>query len=184
MRLRSAPPSVRHVTLLSQLPPEGASIAELARRLGVSAPTAHQWVHELVAMGVVTVESDPHSARSKLVRLTEGRCPAPRGDDADTGRARSLARRARRCGYRHSTTGRTGETMGISGIGGSRTPRPLHPLTPLVPGRSDQSLPWQQAARPPHADRMTGPAGTGRTVRRWNLYGIPAAPAAVRAAAG
>lgn len=62
--------SAAHVTLLSQLPSEGASIAELARRLGVSAPTAHQWVHELVAMGVLTVESDPHSARSKLVRLT------------------------------------------------------------------------------------------------------------------
>ncbi|MDO0932908.1 MarR family winged helix-turn-helix transcriptional regulator [Streptomyces sp. DG2A-72] len=62
--------SAAHVTLLSQLPSEGASIAELARRLGVSAPTAHQWVHELVALGVVTVESDPHSARSKLVLLT------------------------------------------------------------------------------------------------------------------
>lgn len=62
--------SAAHVTLLSQLPSEGASIAELARRLGVSAPTAHQWVHELVALGVVTVESDPRSARSKLVRLT------------------------------------------------------------------------------------------------------------------
>lgn len=58
------------MTLLSQLPPEGASIAELARRLGVSAPTAHQWVHELVALGVVTVESDPRSARSKLVLLS------------------------------------------------------------------------------------------------------------------
>lgn len=62
--------SAAHVTLLSQLPSEGASIAELARRLGVSAPTAHQWVHELVAVGAVTVESDPRSARSKLVRLT------------------------------------------------------------------------------------------------------------------
>jgi DNA-binding MarR family transcriptional regulator len=62
--------SAAHVTLLSQLPSEGASIAELARRLGVSAPTAHQWVHELVAAGVVTVESDPRSARSKLVRLS------------------------------------------------------------------------------------------------------------------
>jgi DNA-binding MarR family transcriptional regulator len=62
--------SAAHVTLLSQLPPEGVSIAELARRLGVSAPTAHQWVHELAAMGVATVESDPRSTRSKLVRLT------------------------------------------------------------------------------------------------------------------
>ncbi|WP_171115750.1 MULTISPECIES: MarR family winged helix-turn-helix transcriptional regulator [Streptomyces] len=62
--------SAAHVTLLSQLPSEGVSIAELARRLGVSAPTAHQWVHELVALDVVTVESDPHSARSKRVLLT------------------------------------------------------------------------------------------------------------------
>ncbi|MFE7897254.1 MarR family winged helix-turn-helix transcriptional regulator [Streptomyces sp. NPDC057424] len=62
--------SAAHVTLLSQLPSEGASIAELARRLGVSAPTAHQWVHELVAAGVLTVESDPRSARSKLVLLS------------------------------------------------------------------------------------------------------------------
>jgi len=62
--------SAAHVTLLSQLPSEGTSIAELARRLGVSAPTAHQWVHELVAAGVLTVENDPRSARSKLVRLT------------------------------------------------------------------------------------------------------------------
>ncbi|MEU0722823.1 MarR family transcriptional regulator [Streptomyces sp. NPDC006140] len=62
--------SAAHVTLLSQLPSEGASIAELSRRLGVSAPTAHQWVHELAAMGFATVESDPRSARSKLVRLS------------------------------------------------------------------------------------------------------------------
>jgi DNA-binding MarR family transcriptional regulator len=62
--------SAAHVTLLSQLPSEGASIAELARRLGVSAPTAHQWVHELVAAGVVTLERDPRSARSKLVLLS------------------------------------------------------------------------------------------------------------------
>lgn len=62
--------SAAHVTLLSQLPSEGTSIAELARRLGVSAPTAHQWVHELVALGALTVENDPRSARSKLVLLS------------------------------------------------------------------------------------------------------------------
>ena len=62
--------SAAHATLLHQLPSEGASIAELARRLGVSAPTAHQWVHELVAVGLVSVESDPQSARSKVVRLS------------------------------------------------------------------------------------------------------------------
>jgi DNA-binding MarR family transcriptional regulator len=60
-----------HATLLSQLPVEGTSIAELARRLGVSPPTAHQWVHELAAMDIVTVESRASSARTKVVRLTE-----------------------------------------------------------------------------------------------------------------
>jgi DNA-binding MarR family transcriptional regulator len=63
--------SPAQVTLLSQLPMEGTSIAELARRLGVSPPTAHQWVHELAAMDIVTVETRASSARTKLVRLTE-----------------------------------------------------------------------------------------------------------------
>jgi DNA-binding MarR family transcriptional regulator len=63
--------SATHLTLLSQLPSEGASIAELARRLGVSSPTAHQWVHELAALDVVAVETHPAIARAKLVRLTE-----------------------------------------------------------------------------------------------------------------
>jgi DNA-binding MarR family transcriptional regulator len=63
--------SPAQVTLLSQLPLEGTSIAELARRLGVSPPTAHQWVHELAAMDIVTVETRASSARTKLVRLTE-----------------------------------------------------------------------------------------------------------------
>jgi DNA-binding MarR family transcriptional regulator len=63
--------SSAHLTLLSQLPTQGASIAELARRLGVSSPTTHQWVHELAALDVVTVGPHPSSARSRLVRLTE-----------------------------------------------------------------------------------------------------------------
>jgi DNA-binding MarR family transcriptional regulator len=63
--------SPAQVTLLSQLPLEGTSIAELARRLGVSSPTAHQWVHELAARDIVTVETRASSARTKLVRLTE-----------------------------------------------------------------------------------------------------------------
>ncbi len=74
--------------------------------------------------------------------------------------------------------------MGISGIDGSGTPQPFHALTLSAPGHSGRPLPGQQAARPPHADRMTGPAGTRRTVRRWNVYGIPAAPAAARATVG
>lgn len=62
--------SPAQATLLSQLPPEGASIAELARRLGVSAPTAHQWVHQLAAKDILAVEASSGSGRDKLVRLT------------------------------------------------------------------------------------------------------------------
>lgn len=67
----SAAISPAQATLLSQLPVDGASIAELARRLGVSSPTAHQWVHELAARDIVTVDASAGSARDKLVRLTE-----------------------------------------------------------------------------------------------------------------
>jgi DNA-binding MarR family transcriptional regulator len=63
--------SPAHVTLLSQLPDEGITIAGLARRLGVSSPTAHQWVHELVTTGNLTVSAHPSSSRAKIVRLTE-----------------------------------------------------------------------------------------------------------------
>jgi DNA-binding MarR family transcriptional regulator len=63
--------SPAQMTLLSQLPSEGASIAELARRLGVSAPTTHQWVHELAALDILAIEARAGSARDKLVRLTE-----------------------------------------------------------------------------------------------------------------
>jgi DNA-binding MarR family transcriptional regulator len=63
--------SPAQVTLLSQLPADGASIAELARRLGVSSPTAHQWVHDLADRDIVSVENRAGSARDKLVRLTE-----------------------------------------------------------------------------------------------------------------
>jgi DNA-binding MarR family transcriptional regulator len=63
--------SPAQATLLSQLPLDGTSIADLARRVGVSSPTAHQWVHELVARDIVTVDASAGSARDKLVRLTE-----------------------------------------------------------------------------------------------------------------
>lgn len=63
-----------HITLLSQLPDAGLPSAELARRLGVRAPTAHQWVRELVDLGVLSVDPAPGSRRDKLVTLTaEGR---------------------------------------------------------------------------------------------------------------
>lgn len=59
-----------HITLLSQLPDAGLPSAELARRLDVAAPTAHQWVRELVDLGILSVDPAPGSRREKLVTLT------------------------------------------------------------------------------------------------------------------
>jgi DNA-binding MarR family transcriptional regulator len=57
-------------TLLSQLDPDGVSMADLARLIGVSTPAIHQMVHQLVALGLVEVVPNPRSGRSKLVVLT------------------------------------------------------------------------------------------------------------------
>ncbi|WP_420362110.1 MarR family winged helix-turn-helix transcriptional regulator [Curtobacterium aetherium] len=59
-----------HVTLLSQLPDEGTSGARLARRLGVRPPTVHQWVQELVHLGVLEVVDEQGSRRERTIRLT------------------------------------------------------------------------------------------------------------------
>ncbi|GAB2848541.1 hypothetical protein GCM10027074_14110 [Streptomyces deserti] len=49
---------------------EGTTVAELARRLGVTRQTAHQAVHGLLAMGLLEQVPDPSSARSRLIRIT------------------------------------------------------------------------------------------------------------------
>jgi DNA-binding MarR family transcriptional regulator len=59
-----------HVTLLSQLPDEGTTAAELARRLGVRPPTVHQWVRELDELGILEVVDVPGSRRERRVQLT------------------------------------------------------------------------------------------------------------------
>ncbi|CAL9355125.1 hypothetical protein SUDANB6_00548 [Streptomyces sp. enrichment culture] len=49
---------------------EGTTVAELARRLGVTRQTAHQAVHGLLALGLLEQVPDPASARSRLIRIT------------------------------------------------------------------------------------------------------------------
>ncbi|WP_157182828.1 MarR family winged helix-turn-helix transcriptional regulator [Sciscionella marina] len=63
--------SPANVTLLSQLDPDGMPMSELARLIGISTPAIHQMVHRLVTLGLLEVTPDPHSARSKLVVLTQ-----------------------------------------------------------------------------------------------------------------
>ncbi|OKI85385.1 MarR family winged helix-turn-helix transcriptional regulator [Streptomyces sp. CB02414] len=49
---------------------EGTTVAELARRLGVTRQTAHQAVHGLLTLGLLEQVPDPASARSRLIRIT------------------------------------------------------------------------------------------------------------------
>jgi DNA-binding MarR family transcriptional regulator len=52
------------------LDPEGTTVAELARRLGVTRQTAHQAVHVLVDLDLLEQVPDPSSARNRLIRIT------------------------------------------------------------------------------------------------------------------
>ncbi|MEV5518600.1 MarR family transcriptional regulator [Streptomyces flaveolus] len=49
---------------------DGTTVAELARRLGVTRQTAHQAVHGLLALGLLEQVPDPSSARNRLIRIT------------------------------------------------------------------------------------------------------------------
>lgn len=65
------PPQVQ---LFAQLDEDGTTVAELARRMGVTRQTVHQAVHALVAAGLLEQVPDPSSARQRLIRRTaEGR---------------------------------------------------------------------------------------------------------------
>lgn len=56
--------------LFAALDEEGTTVAELARRMGVTRQTAHQAVHALVASGLLEQLPDPDSARRRLIRRT------------------------------------------------------------------------------------------------------------------
>ncbi|WP_121745736.1 MarR family winged helix-turn-helix transcriptional regulator [Streptomyces sp. E2N166] len=56
--------------IFALLDAEGTTVAELARRLGVTRQTAHQAVHGLLALGLLEQVPDPSSARNRLIRIT------------------------------------------------------------------------------------------------------------------
>ncbi|MET9494747.1 MarR family winged helix-turn-helix transcriptional regulator [Streptomyces sp. NPDC006552] len=65
------PPQVQ---LFAALDEDGTTVAELARRTGVTRQTVHQAVHSLVAAGLLEQVPHPASARQRLIRRTpEGR---------------------------------------------------------------------------------------------------------------
>ncbi|MER7516515.1 MarR family transcriptional regulator [Streptomyces sp. NPDC126499] len=67
------PVTVGQAAVFAALDEDGTTIAELARRMGVTRQTAHQAVHALIGMGLLEQAPDPASARSRLIRpTTEG----------------------------------------------------------------------------------------------------------------
>ncbi|NSC24732.1 winged helix-turn-helix transcriptional regulator [Streptomyces albus subsp. chlorinus] len=64
------PVSPAQAQLFAVLGEEGATVAELARRMGVTRQTAHQAVHGLVDAGLLERVPDPASARQRLIRRT------------------------------------------------------------------------------------------------------------------
>ncbi|MEB3966081.1 MarR family transcriptional regulator, partial [Streptomyces kunmingensis] len=69
-----APVTPPQVQLFAALDEDGTTVAELARRMGVTRQTVHQAVHALVGAGLLEQIPDPSSARQRLIRRTaEGR---------------------------------------------------------------------------------------------------------------
>ncbi|WP_380168669.1 MarR family winged helix-turn-helix transcriptional regulator [Jannaschia sp. R86511] len=56
--------------LFAALGPDGASVAELARRVGVTRQSMHSAVADLVGHGVLATRSDARDARAVVVTLT------------------------------------------------------------------------------------------------------------------
>lgn len=56
--------------VFASLDPEGTTVSDLARRIGVTRQSAHQAVHGLVALGLLEQVPDPASARTRLIRVT------------------------------------------------------------------------------------------------------------------
>ncbi|AIJ24528.1 MarR family winged helix-turn-helix transcriptional regulator [Amycolatopsis methanolica] len=69
-RAGAAPVSATQVGLFAVLDPDGTTVSELARRMGVTRQTAHQAVQALTRLGLLEQAPDPSSGRQRLVRRT------------------------------------------------------------------------------------------------------------------
>jgi len=65
-----APLRSSHFRVLSQVPPEGITITELADRLGMTKQGCGQFVTGMVELGLVANGADPGDRRVRLVTLT------------------------------------------------------------------------------------------------------------------
>jgi DNA-binding MarR family transcriptional regulator len=104
-----------HGIVMPFVPPEGASIGELARRAKVRRQTMAQSVERLLASGYVERSPDPHDARATVVRLgPKGR--ALRREAVEAGR-RLEAAWARELGQDEFEAVRTGLQRLLGTIG-------------------------------------------------------------------
>ncbi|MFG2321456.1 MarR family winged helix-turn-helix transcriptional regulator [Streptomyces sp. NPDC048568] len=67
----AVPVSPTQAQLFAVLDDKGATVSELARRMGVTRQTAHQAVHGLITAGLLDQVADPDSLRQRLIRRTE-----------------------------------------------------------------------------------------------------------------
>ncbi|MFZ3554801.1 MarR family winged helix-turn-helix transcriptional regulator [Streptomyces sp. BH055] len=89
-----APISPTQVQLFAMLDADGTTVAELARRMGVTRQTVHQAVRTLIEDGLLQQVPDPASARQRLVRRTaQGRRAHERARRALDGLETRLAER-------------------------------------------------------------------------------------------
>lgn len=65
------PVTVGQQAVFAALDPEGTTVAELSRRMGVTRQTAHQAVQSLIRLGLLEQSPDPASARRLLTVMTE-----------------------------------------------------------------------------------------------------------------
>ncbi|GGZ24046.1 MarR family winged helix-turn-helix transcriptional regulator [Streptomyces nitrosporeus] len=84
------PITATQAAVFAALDADGASISELARRMGVTRQTAHQAVHSLIGMGLLEQTPDPASARSSVVRRTEQGARTHRRAEAMLARAEEI----------------------------------------------------------------------------------------------
>ncbi|MET7389503.1 MarR family winged helix-turn-helix transcriptional regulator [Streptomyces sp. NPDC005529] len=88
------PVTATQLHVFTVLDEQGTTVAELARRMGVTRQTAHQAVHSLIAVGLLEQTPDPESARRRLIRRTpKGRTAHERAEAMVGQLERALAAR-------------------------------------------------------------------------------------------
>lgn len=88
------PVTATQLHVFTVLDDQGTTVAELARRMGVTRQTAHQAVHSLIALDLLEQTPDPGSARRRLiVRTPKGRSAHERAEAMVERLERTLAER-------------------------------------------------------------------------------------------